>query len=57
MKRKVCNLGKFMHELQKRHPGETEFHQSVCEVMESVIPWYRNHDKRQCELYLKCSMH
>ena len=45
MKRKVCDLGKFMDELQKRHPGETEFHQSVCEVMESVIPWYRNHNK------------
>ncbi len=34
----------FMNGLKKRNPHETEFHQAVEEVVESVMPWYLNHD-------------
>ncbi|MEM9185787.1 MAG: NADP-specific glutamate dehydrogenase [Planctomycetota bacterium] len=33
----------FMHGLEKRNPGESEFHQAVREVVESVMPFYLNH--------------
>lgn len=34
----------FMQGLKKRNPHETEFHQAVEEVVESVMPWYLDHD-------------
>ncbi len=33
----------FMKGLKKRNPNETEFHQAVEEVVESVMPWYLDH--------------
>ena len=33
------SLEHFMSGLKKRNPGETEFHQAVYEVVESVIPF------------------
>ena len=33
------SLEHFMEGLIKRNPGETEFHQAVYEVAESVIPF------------------
>lgn len=32
-------LEEFMNGLKKRNPGEDEFHQAVCEVVESLIPF------------------
>ena len=31
----------FMTDLRERHPGETEFHQAVEEVAESVFPFIK----------------
>ncbi|MEN1680664.1 MAG: NADP-specific glutamate dehydrogenase [Planctomycetota bacterium] len=33
----------FMHGLEKRNPGEAEFHQAVHEVVETVMPFYLDH--------------
>ena len=38
-------LDQFMSVLRKRNPHETEFHQAVEEVVESVMPWYLQHDE------------
>ena len=38
-------LGHFMTGVRKRNPHEDEFHQAVEEVVASVLPWYRDHDK------------
>jgi len=38
-------LEKFMHGLVVRNPGETEFHQAVREVAESLIPFTLEHTK------------
>ena len=40
-------LDRFMSGLKRRNPGETEFHQAVYEVAESVIPYILNHSKYQ----------
>jgi len=37
-------LKAFMKGLKKRNPYETEFHQAVCEVATSVMPWYLQHE-------------
>ncbi len=34
---------RFMHWLEQRNPGETEFHQAVYEVGINVLPYLRNH--------------
>lgn len=39
------DLETFMSGLEKRNPNETEFHQAVREVMESVIPFVNEHAK------------
>ncbi len=36
---------KFMHGLVRRNPGETEFHQAVREVAESLMPYIMDHKK------------
>ena len=36
-------LDRFMNGLKKRNPGETEFHQAVHEVAESVLPYIFEH--------------
>ena len=33
----------FMEGLRKRNPGETEFHQAVHEVVESLMPFVLDH--------------
>ena len=35
----------FMQGLKKRNPFQDEFHQSVLEIVESVMPWYMEHSK------------
>jgi glutamate dehydrogenase/leucine dehydrogenase len=35
----------FMHGLEKRNPGESEFHQAVREVTESLMPYILEHPK------------
>jgi len=35
----------FMDGVRKRNPGETEFHQAVQEVVDSVYPYYLEHEK------------
>jgi glutamate dehydrogenase (NADP+) len=37
-------IEQFMGGLEKRNPGETEFHQAVREFVESVMPYYMDHD-------------
>ncbi len=37
----------FMTGLRKRNPGETEFHQAVEEVAESLMPFILEHPKYQ----------
>ncbi|MEM6799593.1 MAG: NADP-specific glutamate dehydrogenase [Planctomycetota bacterium] len=37
------DTAEFMHGLEKRNPHEPEFHQAVQEVVESVMPFYRDH--------------
>lgn len=37
-------LRAFMKGLKKRNPYEVEFHQAVCEVATSVLPWYLQHE-------------
>jgi glutamate dehydrogenase (NADP+) len=38
-------LSHFMEGLKKRNPGETEFHQAVQEVAESLMPYVLDHHK------------
>jgi hypothetical protein len=38
---------KFMHGLIRRNPGETEFHQAVREVAESLMPFILEHKEYQ----------
>ena len=40
----VKELDQFMVGLRKRNPHEMEFHQAVEEVVESVMPWYLQHE-------------
>lgn len=39
------NLDQFMVGLEKRNPGEPEFHQAVKEVMSDLIPFVKDHSK------------
>jgi glutamate dehydrogenase (NADP+) len=39
------NLDDFMQDIERRNPGETEFHQAVREVAEKVIPFVRENPK------------
>jgi glutamate dehydrogenase (NADP+) len=39
------DLDRFMRGLKKRNPGEREFHQAVCEVAESLIPYIQQHPR------------
>ena len=39
------SLTAFMSGLTRRTPGESEFHQAVREVAETVVPYIRRHDK------------
>ena len=36
-------LETFLSGLRRRNPGETEFHQAVAEVAESIMPFYLDH--------------
>ncbi|HIG28611.1 MAG TPA: hypothetical protein EYQ50_12755 [Verrucomicrobiales bacterium] len=36
-------IDQFMHGLKRRNPGETEFHQAVQEVVESITPFVHEH--------------
>ncbi len=46
MKKKFkAQIDTFMDEVKTRSPGEPEFHQSVQEVAETVIPYIDNHPK------------
>ena len=38
-------LSRFMEGLKKRNPGETEFHQAVQEVADSLMPYILDHSK------------
>lgn len=38
-------LDQFMTGLEKRNPGETEFHQAVKEVMSDLLPFVKDHPK------------
>lgn len=42
---KHLELDSFMSDLKKRNPGETEFHQAVYEVVETLIPFINKHPK------------
>lgn len=46
-------LQKFMAGLERRNPGETEFHQAVREVAESVIPFLHDHPRYRAEQVLE----
>ena len=37
----------FMQRVTERNPGETEFHQAVCEVVESIMPFIEKNPKYQ----------
>ena len=37
------SIDKFMQMVQKRNPGESEFHQAVYEVAQSLIPFIEEH--------------
>ncbi|MEX2580719.1 MAG: NADP-specific glutamate dehydrogenase [Verrucomicrobiales bacterium] len=44
-------LSTFMKGLRKRNPHEDEFHQAVCEVATSIMPWYlRNETYQKAEI-------
>jgi glutamate dehydrogenase (NADP+) len=44
-------IEQFMAGLRKRNPHETEFQQAVEEVVQSVMPWYLDHeDYRQAQI-------
>ncbi len=38
-------IDKFMQGLERRNPGEPEFHQAVREVMETLIPFTLEHPR------------
>jgi glutamate dehydrogenase (NADP+) len=38
-------IEKFMHGLERRNPGEPEFHQAVREVMETLVPFTFEHPR------------
>ena len=40
-----AQLEQYMAELRRQNPQETHFHQAVEEVVESVLPWYLQHDE------------
>ncbi|MBL4621306.1 MAG: hypothetical protein JKY89_02815, partial [Immundisolibacteraceae bacterium] len=40
-----ARLEQFMEGLQRRNPGEKEFHQAVYEVAASIIPFIEGHPK------------
>ena len=48
MRKKRTDLEQFMAGLKKRNPGESEFHQAVFEVAETLIP-YINQNPRYLE--------
>src|SRR5690606_23928981 len=41
-RRKKLSLNTFMEGLARRNPGETEFHQAVCEVARIIIPYVQD---------------
>lgn len=41
------SVDSFMAGLRKRNPGEVEFHQAVCEVAKTIIPFVNEHTKYQ----------
>lgn len=43
----------FMNEIRERHPNEPEFHQSVEEIVEDVIPYINDHTRYQDEAILE----
>lgn len=46
-------IEQFMAGLEKRNPGELEFHQAVREFVESVMPYYLDHDAYRKDLILE----
>ena len=44
---------RFMEGLKRRNPYEREFHQAVDEVVESVLPWYLDHDAYRTDQILE----
>jgi glutamate dehydrogenase (NADP+) len=52
----AAEVEKFMQGLKRRNPGETEFHQAVHEVAESVVPFVMEHAKyREAKLLERIS--
>jgi glutamate dehydrogenase (NADP+) len=43
--RTETELYRFMHGLERRNPGEPEFHQAVCEFAETVMPYIDQHPR------------
>ncbi len=41
----------FMHGLERRNPGELEFHQAVREFVETVMPFVLVHQKSRMPRY------
>ncbi len=41
----MSDISSFMRGLERRNPGETEFHQAVREVVETVMPFIAEHSK------------
>jgi glutamate dehydrogenase (NADP+) len=41
--RTETELNHFMHSLERRNPGEPEFHQAVCEFAETIVPYLEEH--------------
>ncbi len=41
--RYYCSIDNFMTGLERRNPGETEFHQAVYEVAQDIIPFLNDH--------------
>ena len=44
-------INKLIEDVKKRNPGESEFHQAVCEVLESLEPVIEKHPE-----YIKCGV-
>ena len=42
-------LNQFMEGLEKRNPGEPEFHQAVMEVAATIIPFLERNPKYKAE--------
>ncbi|MEM6910536.1 MAG: NADP-specific glutamate dehydrogenase [Verrucomicrobiota bacterium] len=49
----TSELESFMRGLERRNPYETEFHQAVHEVAESVLPFLRDHQRYRDEQILE----